>query len=67
MLTARLARELVGGLVAKAAAMSPPAFVRVDGGLALTLNARSILFTNCTACPATLGTVIQAYLKKIGE
>lgn len=62
-----LARELVGGLVAKAASMTPPGFVRVDmEGSPYTQ--RTIDFVHeLHRMPGngnSVGTVIQAYLKR---
>lgn len=63
----KLARELVGGLVAKAAAMNPPGFVRVDmEGSPYTQ--RTLDFVHeLHAMPGygnSIGTVIQSYLKR---
>jgi proline dehydrogenase len=63
----QLARDLVSGLVAKAAAMTPPAFVRVDmEGSPYTQ--RTLDFVHeLHARPGhgnSVGTVIQAYLKR---
>jgi len=45
-----LARELVSGLVAKAASMAPPGFVRVDMEGSPYTQRTLDLSTNCTAC-----------------
>ncbi|HUO27274.1 MAG TPA: proline dehydrogenase family protein [Candidatus Aquilonibacter sp.] len=63
----RLAHELVGGLVAKAASMNPPSFVRVDmEGSPYTQ--RTLDFVHelhaMPGCGKSVGTVIQAYLKR---
>jgi proline dehydrogenase len=63
----RLAREIVSGLVAKAASMDPPGFVRVDmEGSPYTQ--RTLDFVHeLHAMPGNanaVGTVIQAYLKR---
>jgi proline dehydrogenase len=63
----RLARELVGGLVTKAASMTPPGFVRVDmEGSPYT--GRTLDFVHeLHGMPGnenSVGTVIQAYLKR---
>jgi proline dehydrogenase len=63
----RLAREIVSGLVAKAAAMDPPGFVRVDmEGSPYTQ--RTLDFVHeLHAMPGNanaVGTVIQAYLRR---
>ena len=63
----QLARDLVSGLVAKAAAMSPPGFVRVDmEGSPYTQ--RTLDFVRELHCQPgngnSVGTVIQAYLKR---
>ncbi len=62
-----LARELVGGLVAKAASMTPPGFVRVDmEGSPYTQ--RTLEFVHeLHRMPGngnSVGTVIQAYMKR---
>ena len=63
----KLARELVSGLVAKAAAMNPPGFVRVDmEGSPYTQ--RTLEFVHelhrMAGYANSVGTVIQAYLKR---
>jgi len=63
----RLARELVGGLVAKAASTNPAGFVRVDmEGSPYTQ--RTLDFVRELHCMPgnenSVGTVIQAYLKR---
>lgn len=63
----KLARELVGGLVAKAAAMSPPAFVRVDmEGSPYTQRTLDFVHElhRMPGYGQSVGTVIQAYLKR---
>src|SRR5205807_3194854 len=62
-----LARELVGGLVARTAAMNPPGFVRVDmEGSPYTQ--RTLDFVHELHCMPgnqnSVGTVIQSYLKR---
>ena len=62
-----LSRELVSGLVARAAAMNPPGFVRVDmEGSPYTQ--RTLDFVHELHCRPghqnSVGTVIQAYLKR---
>ena len=63
----RLAREIVSGLVATAASMDPPGFVRVDmEGSAYTQ--RTLAFVHelhrLPGSANSVGTVIQAYLKR---
>jgi proline dehydrogenase len=63
----KLARELVGGLVAKAAAMSPPGFVRVDmEGSPYTQRTLDFVHElhGMPNYGQSVGTVIQAYLKR---
>ena len=62
-----LARELVGGLVTKAAAMNPPAFVRVDmEGSPYTQRTLDFVHElhRMPGNANSVGTVIQAYLKR---
>ena len=63
----RLARELVGGLVAKAASMDPPCFVRVDmEGSPYTQRTLDFV-QELHAMPGNanaVGTVIQSYLRR---
>jgi proline dehydrogenase len=62
-----LARELVGGLVAKAASMSPPGFVRVDmEGSPYTQRTLDFVHElhRVPGNTNSVGTVIQAYLKR---
>jgi proline dehydrogenase len=62
-----LARELVGGLVAKAAAMNPPGFVRVDmEGSPYTQRTLDFVHElhRKPENANSVGTVIQAYLKR---
>src|ERR1022692_1226685 len=63
----KLAREIVSGLVAKAASMDPPGFVRVDmEGSPYTQ--RTLAFVHelhrSPGNATSVGTVIQAYLKR---
>jgi len=63
----QLARDIVGGLVAKAASMAPPGFVRVDmEGSPYTQ--RTLEFVHelhrMPGHANSIGTVIQAYLKR---
>jgi proline dehydrogenase len=63
----KLARELVGGLVAKAASMNPPGFVRVDmEGSPYTQRTLDFVHElhRMSAYANSVGTVIQAYLKR---
>jgi proline dehydrogenase len=63
----KLARELVGGLVAKAAAMNPRGFVRVDmEGSPYTQRTLDFVHElhRIPAYAKSVGTVIQAYLKR---
>ncbi|MFY9743762.1 MAG: proline dehydrogenase family protein [Candidatus Sulfotelmatobacter sp.] len=62
-----LARELVGGLVAKAASMKPPGFVRVDmEGSPYTQRTLDFVHElhRTPGYGNSVGTVIQAYLKR---
>jgi proline dehydrogenase len=62
-----LARELVGGLVAKAASMSPPGFVRVDmEGSPYTQRTLDFVHElhRMPGYENSVGTVIQAYLRR---
>ncbi len=62
-----LARELVGGLVAKAAAMNQPGFVRVDmEGSPYTQRTLDFVHElhRTPGYEKSVGTVIQAYLKR---
>jgi proline dehydrogenase len=62
-----LARELVGGLVARAAAMNPPGFVRVDmEGSPYTQRTFDFVHElhRMPGNGNSVGTVIQAYLKR---
>ncbi len=62
-----LARELVGGLVAKAASMTPPGFVRVDmEGSPYTQRTLDFVHKlhRLPENENSVGTVIQAYLKR---
>ena len=62
-----LARELVGGLVAKAAAMNPPGFVRVDmEGSPYTQRTLDFVHElhRMPGYGNSVGTVIQAYLRR---
>jgi proline dehydrogenase len=62
-----LARDLVGGLVAKAAAMNPPGFVRVDmEGSPYTQRTLDFVHElhGIPGNQNSVGTVIQAYLKR---
>jgi proline dehydrogenase len=62
-----LARELVGGLVAKAASMTPPGFVRVDmEGSPYTQRTLDFVHElhRMPGNGNSVGTVIQAYLKR---
>ena len=62
-----LARELVGGLVAKAASMNPPGFVRVDmEGSPYTQRTLDFVHElhRRPGHENSVGTVIQAYLKR---
>src|SRR5271165_6083161 len=63
----KLARGLVGGLVAKAAAMNPPGFVRVDmEGSPYTQRTLDFVHElhRMPGNSNSVGTVIQAYLKR---
>jgi proline dehydrogenase len=63
----KLARDIVAGLVAKAAAMSPPAFVRVDmEGSPYTQRTLDFVHElhRMPGNGNSVGTVIQAYLKR---
>ena len=63
----KLARELVGGLVAKAASMTPPGFVRVDmEGSPYTQRTLDFVHElhRTPGYENSVGTVIQAYLKR---
>jgi proline dehydrogenase len=62
-----LARELVGGLVAKAASVSPPGFVRVDmEGSPYTQRTLDFVHElhRMPGYENSVGTVIQAYLRR---
>jgi proline dehydrogenase len=62
-----LARDLVGGLVAKAASMNPPGFVRVDmEGSPYTQRTLDFVHElhRTPSYENSVGTVIQAYLKR---
>ena len=62
-----LARELVGGLVAKAASMTPPGFVRVDmEGSPYTQRTLDFVHElhRMPGNGNSVGTVIQAYMKR---
>lgn len=62
-----LARELVGGLVAKAASMTPPGFVRVDMEGSPYTQRTLDLVHELHRMPGngnSVGTVIQAYMKR---
>ncbi len=63
----KLAREIVSGLVAKAASMDPPGFVRVDmEGSPYTQRTLSFVeeLHRMPGNGSAVGTVIQAYLKR---
>lgn len=63
----KLAHEIVGGLVAKAAAMNPPGFVRVDmEGSPYTQRTLDFVHAlhRTPGNANSVGTVIQAYLKR---
>jgi proline dehydrogenase len=63
----KLARELVGGLVGKAASMNPPGFVRVDmEGSPYTQRTLDFVHElhRKPGYANSVGTVIQAYLKR---
>ncbi len=63
----KLAREMVGGLVAKAASMNPPGFVRVDmEGSPYTQRTLDFVdeLHRVPGNENSVGTVIQAYLKR---
>jgi proline dehydrogenase len=63
----KLAREIVSGLVAKAAAMNPPGFVRVDmEGSPYTQRTLDFVHElhRMPGNANSVGTVIQAYLKR---
>src|ERR1700691_4813674 len=63
----RLARDIVSGLVAKAAAMNPPGFVRVDmEGSPYTQRTLDFVHElhRMAGNATSVGTVIQAYLKR---
>jgi proline dehydrogenase len=66
----KLARDLVGGLVAKAAGMNPPGFVRVDmEGSPYTQRTLDFVreLHRMPGNGNSVGTVIQAYLKRSGS
>ena len=66
----QLARELVSGLVAKAASMRPPGFVRVDmEGSPYTQRTLDFVHElhKMPGNQNSVGTVIQAYLKRSGS
>ena len=66
----QLARELVSGLVAKAASMRPPGFVRVDmEGSPYTQRTLDFVHElhRMPGNQNSVGTVIQAYLKRSGS
>ena len=63
----KLARDIVGGLVAKAASMNPPGFVRVDmEGSPYTQRTLDFVHElhRMPGNANSVGTVIQAYLKR---
>ena len=63
----KLAREIVGGLVAKAASMNPPGFVRVDmEGSPYTQRTLDFVdeLHRVPGNENSVGTVIQSYLKR---
>ncbi len=63
----KLAREIVGGLVAKAASMDPPGFIRVDmEGSPYTQRTLDFVHElhRMPGNANSVGTVIQAYLKR---
>jgi proline dehydrogenase len=63
----KLAREIVGGLVAKAASMDPPGFVRVDmEGSPYTQRTLDFVHElhRMTGNANSVGTVIQSYLRR---
>jgi proline dehydrogenase len=63
----KLARDIVSGLVAKAAAMNPPGFVRVDMEGSLYTQRTLDFVHELHRIPGnanSVGTVIQAYLKR---
>ncbi len=63
----KLAREMVGGLVAKAASMNPPGFVRVDmEGSPYTQRTLDFVdeLHRVPGNENSVGTVIQSYLKR---
>jgi len=63
----KLARNIVSGLVAKAASMNPPEFVRVDMEGSPTLSATLDFVHELHRMPGngtSVGTVIQAYLRR---
>ena len=63
----KLARDIVGGLVARAAAMNPPGFVRVDmEGSPYTQRTLDFVHElhRMPGNEKSVGTVIQAYLKR---
>src|SRR5271157_3520629 len=63
----KLAREIVSGLVAKAASMNPPGFVRVDmEGSPYTQRTLSFVeeLHRMPGSANSVGTVIQAYLRR---
>ena len=63
----KLARDLVGGLVAKAASMNPPGFVRVDmEGSPYTQRTLDFVHElhRAPGNQNSVGTVIQSYLKR---
>src|SRR3984885_12664387 len=63
----KLARDIVGGLVAKAASMTPPGFVRVDmEGSPYTQRTLDFVHElhRMPGHANSIGTVIQAYLKR---
>ena len=63
----KLARDIVSGLVAKAASMNPPAFVRVDmEGSPYTQRTLDFVHElhRMTGNASSVGTVIQSYLRR---
>src|SRR5437879_8259198 len=63
----KLARDIVSGLVAKAASMNPPAFVRVDmEGSPYTQRTLDFVHElhRMTGNASSVGTVVQSYLKR---
>ena len=66
----KLAREIVSGLVAKAASMNPPGFVRVDmEGSPYTQRTLDFVHElhRMPGSANSVGTVIQAYLRSLRE